>query len=116
MAVAGVDPAIMGIGPVPASTKALQRAGITIDQLHLAELNEAFAAQSLACMRDLKLNPGIVNVNGGAIALGHPLGCSGVRITATLLHEMKRRAGAKYGLATMCVGVGQGAAMVFERM
>ncbi|HEY8957383.1 acetyl-CoA C-acyltransferase [Chitinophaga sp.] len=116
MAVAGVDPSIMGIGPVPASRKALQRAGITADQLHLAELNEAFAAQSLACMRDLALNPDIVNVNGGAIAIGHPLGCSGARITATLLHEMKRREGAKYGLATMCVGVGQGAAMVFERI
>ncbi|WP_142685623.1 thiolase family protein [Chitinophaga polysaccharea] len=116
MAVAGVDPSIMGIGPVPASRKALQRAGITADQLHLAELNEAFAAQSLACMRDLALNPDIVNVNGGAIAIGHPLGCSGARITATLLHEMKRREGARYGLATMCVGVGQGAAMVFERI
>lgn len=116
MAVAGVDPSIMGVGPVPASRKALQRAGITADQLHLAELNEAFAAQSLACMRDLALNPDIVNVNGGAIAIGHPLGCSGARITATLLHEMKRREGAKYGLATMCVGVGQGAAMVFERI
>lgn len=116
MAVAGVDPSIMGIGPVPASRKALQRAGITADQLHLAELNEAFAAQSLACMRDLALNPDIVNVNGGAIAIGHPLGCSGARITATLLHEMKRRTGARYGLATMCVGVGQGAAMVFERI
>jgi 3-oxoadipyl-CoA thiolase len=117
MAVAGVDPAIMGIGPVPASRKALQRAGLTTDQLQLAELNEAFAAQSIACMRDLALNPDIVNVNGGAIAIGHPLGCSGARITATLLHEMKRRgAGARYGLATMCVGVGQGAAMIFERM
>ncbi|MBS0028681.1 thiolase family protein [Chitinophaga sp. 22321] len=116
MAVAGVDPSIMGIGPVPASGKALQRAGITADQLHLAELNEAFAAQSLACVRDLALNPDIVNVNGGAIALGHPLGCSGARITATLLHEMKRRPGAKYGLATMCVGVGQGAAVVYERL
>jgi len=114
MAVAGVDPSIMGIGPVPASGKALQRAGITAGQLHLAELNEAFAAQSLACVRDLGLNPDIVNVNGGAIALGHPLGCSGARITATLLHEMKRRPGAKYGLATMCVGVGQGAAIVYE--
>lgn len=116
MAVAGVDPSIMGIGPVPASTKALQRAGITIGQLHLAELNEAFAAQSIACIRDLALNPDIVNVNGGAIAIGHPLGCSGVRITTTLLHEMKRRPGAKYGLATMCVGVGQGAAMIFEKV
>ncbi|HEY9260014.1 acetyl-CoA C-acyltransferase [Chitinophaga sp.] len=116
MAVAGVDPSIMGIGPVPASRKALLRAGITVDQLHLAELNEAFAAQSIACMRDLELNTDIVNVNGGAIAIGHPLGCSGVRITATLLHEMKRREGAKYGLATMCVGVGQGAAIIFERL
>ncbi len=116
MAVAGVDPSIMGVGPVPASRKALQRAGITANQLHLVELNEAFAAQSLACMRDLALNPDIVNVNGGAIAIGHPLGCSGARITATLLHEMKRREGARYGLATMCVGVGQGAAMVFERI
>ncbi|PSL48825.1 3-oxoadipyl-CoA thiolase [Chitinophaga niastensis] len=116
MAVAGVDPSIMGIGPVPASRKALQRAGLTADQLHLAELNEAFASQSLACMRDLALNPDIVNVNGGAIAIGHPLGCSGARITATLLHEMKRRPNAKYGLATMCVGVGQGAAMIFERL
>lgn len=116
MAVAGVDPAIMGIGPVPASTKALQRAGINADQLHLAELNEAFASQSLACMQDLGLNPDIVNVNGGAIAIGHPLGCSGVRITTTLLHEMKRRPGAKYGLATMCVGVGQGAAIILEKV
>jgi 3-oxoadipyl-CoA thiolase len=116
MAVAGVDPSIMGIGPVPASRKALQRAGLTADQLHLAELNEAFAAQSIACMRDLALNPDIVNVNGGAIAIGHPLGCSGARIIATLLHEMKRRPGARYGLATMCVGVGQGAAMIFERV
>ncbi|NLR78493.1 thiolase family protein [Chitinophaga eiseniae] len=116
MAVAGVDPSIMGIGPVPASNKALQRAGLTVDQLHLVELNEAFAAQSLACVRDLGLNPELLNVNGGAIAIGHPLGCSGVRITATLLHEMKRRPGAKYGLASMCVGVGQGAAIIFEKI
>lgn len=115
MAVAGVDPAIMGIGPVPATKKALSRAGITIKDLSLIELNEAFASQSLACMQELGLNPEIVNVNGGAIALGHPLGCSGARITATLLHEMKRT-NAKYGLATMCVGVGQGAAMVFENI
>lgn len=115
MAVAGVDPAIMGIGPVPATKKALSRAGITIKDLSLIELNEAFASQSLACMKELGLNPEIVNVNGGAIALGHPLGCSGARITATLLHEMKRT-NAKYGLATMCVGVGQGAAMVFENI
>ncbi|MBO9200443.1 MULTISPECIES: thiolase family protein [Niastella] len=113
MSVAGVDPAIMGIGPVPATQKALQRAGLTVNDLDLIELNEAFAAQSLACMQDLKLDPTKVNVNGGSIAIGHPLGCSGVRISATLLHEMKRR-GSKYGLATMCVGVGQGAAVVYE--
>lgn len=114
MAIAGVDPSVMGIGPVPATRKALLRAGISVDQLHLAELNEAFAAQSLACIRDLELNPDIVNVNGGAIAIGHPLGCSGARIITTLLHEMKRRPGARYGLASMCIGVGQGAAMIFE--
>lgn len=113
MAVAGVDPAIMGIGPVPASQKALQRAGLTADDLDLIELNEAFAAQSIACMQDLKLDANKVNVNGGSIAIGHPLGCSGVRISATLVHEMKKR-GAKYGLATMCVGVGQGGAIVYE--
>ena len=114
MAVAGVDPSIMGIGPVPASKKALQRAGITEKELGLVELNEAFASQSLACINDLQLDPALVNVNGGAIALGHPLGCSGARISATLLHEMKKR-GVQYGLATMCVGVGQGAAIIFER-
>ena len=113
MAVAGVDPAIMGIGPVPASRKALQRAGITARDLELIELNEAFAAQSIACIQDLQLDVTKVNVNGGSIAIGHPLGCSGVRISATLLHEMKKR-GSKYGLATMCVGVGQGAAIVYE--
>lgn len=113
MAVAGVDPAIMGIGPVPASQKALQRAGLSAADLDLIELNEAFAAQSLACMQDLGLDADKVNVNGGAIAIGHPLGCSGVRISTTLLHEMKRRQ-AKYGLATMCVGVGQGAAIIYE--
>jgi 3-oxoadipyl-CoA thiolase len=113
MAVAGVDPAIMGIGPVPATQKALKRAGLTVNDLDLIELNEAFAAQSLACMQDLQLDPAKVNVNGGSIAIGHPLGCSGVRISATLLHEMKKR-GSKYGLATMCVGVGQGAAIVYE--
>lgn len=113
MAVAGVDPAIMGIGPVPASQKALQRAGLTAADLDLIELNEAFAAQSIACMQDLKLDANKVNVNGGSIAIGHPLGCSGVRISATLVHEMKKR-GAKYGLATMCVGVGQGGAIVYE--
>lgn len=113
MAVAGVDPAIMGIGPVPSSQKALQRAGLTAADLDLIELNEAFAAQSIACIQDLKLNINKVNVNGGSIAIGHPLGCSGVRISATLVHEMKKR-GAKYGLATMCVGVGQGGAIVYE--
>ena len=113
MAIAGVDPAVMGIGPVPASSKALQRAGLTVKDLSLVELNEAFASQSLACMQELGLDAQRVNVNGGAIAIGHPLGCSGVRISATLLHEMRRR-GAKYGLATMCVGVGQGAAVIYE--
>ncbi|MBN8664526.1 MAG: acetyl-CoA C-acyltransferase [Chitinophagales bacterium] len=113
MGIAGVDPSIMGIGPVPASQKALQRAGLNVNQLDQVELNEAFAAQALACMRDLQLDPSKVNVNGGAIALGHPLGCSGSRITATLLHEM-RRSKSRYGLATMCVGVGQGAAIVYE--
>ncbi|MFN4286703.1 MAG: thiolase family protein [Lacibacter sp.] len=113
MAVAGVDPAIMGIGPVPATQKAIKRAGITMEQLDLVELNEAFASQSIACIHDLGLDLERVNVNGGAIALGHPLGCSGVRISTTLLHEMKRRK-SRYGLATMCVGVGQGAAVIYE--
>jgi len=113
MAVAGVDPAIMGIGPVPATKKALQRAGISVADLDLIELNEAFASQSIACIHDLGLDLENVNVNGGAIALGHPLGCSGVRISTTLLHEMKKRR-AKFGLATMCIGVGQGAAVVYE--
>lgn len=114
MAVAGVEPAVMGIGPVPATHKALKRAGITVSDLDLIELNEAFASQSIACIHDLGLDLEKVNVNGGAIALGHPLGCSGVRISTTLLHEMKRR-NSTYGLATMCVGVGQGAAIVFEK-
>jgi len=113
MAVAGVDPAYMGVGPVPAVQKALKRAGLKIADIGLIELNEAFASQSLACIHDLELNSEIVNVNGGAIALGHPLGCSGVRISATLLHEMKKRK-VKYGIATMCIGVGQGAAVVYE--
>lgn len=113
VAVAGVDPAYMGLGPVPAVQKALKRAGLKISDIGLVELNEAFAAQSLACIQDLGLNPEIVNVNGGAIAIGHPLGCSGVRISATLLHEMKKR-NVKYGLATMCIGVGQGAAIIYE--
>ena len=115
MAVAGVDPSIMGIGPVPATKKALERAGLTVADLDLIELNEAFASQSIACIHDLGLDLEKVNVNGGSIALGHPLGCSGVRISTTLLHEMKKRK-AKYGLATMCIGVGQGAAVVFEGM
>jgi acetyl-CoA C-acetyltransferase len=113
MAVAGVDPSIMGIGPVPATKKALARAGINIADLDLVELNEAFASQSIACIYDLGLDLEKVNVNGGAIALGHPLGCSGVRISTTLIHELKRRKG-KYGLAAMCIGVGQGAAVVYE--
>ena len=115
MAVAGVDPAIMGIGPVPATHKALQRAGLLVADLDLIELNEAFASQSIACIHDLGLDLEKVNVNGGAIALGHPLGCSGIRISTTLLYELKRRK-AKYGLATMCVGVGQGAAIIYENL
>lgn len=115
MAVAGVDPAIMGIGPVPATRKALQRAGLTVADLDLVELNEAFASQSLACIRELGLDPARVNVNGGAIALGHPLGCTGARISGTLLHELARRGG-RYGLATLCIGVGQGAAVVYENL
>jgi acetyl-CoA acetyltransferase family protein len=115
MAVAGVDPAVMGLGPIPASQKALQRAGITAADLDLVELNEAFAAQALPCMQELGLDPEKVNVNGGAIALGHPLGCSGARISTTLLYELRRRGG-KYGLATMCIGVGQGAAVVYEML
>lgn len=115
MAVAGVDPAYMGVGPVPAVQKALKRAGLKISDIGLIELNEAFAAQSIACIRDLNLDPTIVNVNGGAIAIGHPLGCSGVRISATLIHEMQKRK-VKYGLATMCIGVGQGAAIIYEKV
>jgi 3-oxoadipyl-CoA thiolase len=114
-AVAGVDPAYMGLGPIPASQKALARAGISPGDLDLVELNEAFAAQALPCMRELALDPARVNVNGGAIALGHPLGCSGARILTTLLHELIRRDG-RYGLATMCIGVGQGVATVIERL
>ncbi len=113
MAVVGVDPAVMGIGPVAATRKALLRAGIAITDLDIIELNEAFASQSIACIHELGLDLEKVNVNGGAIALGHPLGCSGARIATTLLYEMKRRK-VRYGLATMCVGVGQGAAMIFE--
>jgi 3-oxoadipyl-CoA thiolase len=112
-AIAGVDPSIMGIGPVPATHKAVERAGLTLDQIELFELNEAFASQSLACIKELGIDPSKVNVNGGAIALGHPLGCSGARISTTLIYEMKKR-NAKYGVATMCIGVGQGAAVVYE--
>jgi 3-oxoadipyl-CoA thiolase len=114
-AVAGVDPSVMGLGPIPATRKALQRAGLTAAQLDLIELNEAFASQSIACMRDLELDPDKVNVCGGAIALGHPLGCSGARIVVTLVHALQRRGG-RYGLATMCVGVGQGVALIVERL
>ncbi|MBN1666303.1 MAG: acetyl-CoA C-acetyltransferase [Anaerolineales bacterium] len=117
-AAAGVPPRTMGLGPVPATRKALQRAGLSLDQIGLIELNEAFAVQSLAVMQELGMDPEIVNVNGGAIALGHPLGCSGARILTTLLHEMKRRAPQEqrpyYGLATLCVGVGQGEATIVE--
>ncbi|MAJ46580.1 MAG: beta-ketoadipyl CoA thiolase [Planctomycetes bacterium TMED75] len=111
---AGVEPASMGIGPVPAIRKVLQRSGLQLDQIGLIELNEAFAAQSVACCRELGLDVERVNVNGGAIALGHPLGCSGARLVTTLVHEMKRR-DVQYGLASLCVGVGQGLATVFER-
>jgi 3-oxoadipyl-CoA thiolase len=114
-AVAGVDPAVMGIGPIPASRKALERAGITVDDLDLVELNEAFASQSLVCIAELGLDPATVNVNGGAIALGHPLGMSGARLITMLVHEL-RRTGGRYGLATMCIGVGQGIATVVERI
>lgn len=113
MAIAGVDPSVMGIGPVPAVRKALQRAGLSIADIDLFELNEAFASQSLACIQELGIDTHKVNVNGGAIAIGHPLGASGARISTTLLHEMKKR-NAKYGIATMCIGVGQGAAIVYE--
>jgi 3-oxoadipyl-CoA thiolase len=113
-AVAGVEPRVMGLGPIFATRKALKRAGLSVDDIGLVELNEAFAAQSLACIRELGLDAGIVNVNGGAIALGHPLGCSGARILTSLVHEMRRRE-VRYGLATMCIGVGQGIATIVER-
>jgi len=115
-AAAGVEPAVMGIGPVPAVRKAVERAGLKVSDIDLFELNEAFAAQSIACIRDLEIDPSIVNVNGGAIAIGHPLGCSGTRIATTLLHEMQKRENVRYGIATMCVGVGQGAAVVYEKV
>ncbi|HVU68778.1 MAG TPA: acetyl-CoA C-acyltransferase [Ktedonobacteraceae bacterium] len=114
-AVAGVDPAYMGLGPIPASRKVLQRAGLTINDMDLIEINEAFASQSLRCASELEIDQEKLNVNGGAIALGHPLGCSGARIVVTLLHELERRGG-RYGLATMCIGVGQGIATIIERL
>lgn len=114
-AVVGCDPSYMGLGPIPAIQKVLSRAGLKIEDIDLFELNEAFAAQSIPCIRELGIDPAKVNVNGGAIAIGHPLGCSGARITATLVHEMKRR-GSRYGIASLCIGVGQGIATVFERV
>jgi acetyl-CoA acyltransferase len=114
-AIAGVPPEIMGIGPIEAVPKVLKQVGLTLDDIGLIELNEAFAVQSLAVIRKLGLNEDIVNVNGGAIALGHPLGCTGAKLTATLLYEMKRR-GIRYGLVTMCVGGGMGAAGVIENL
>ena len=114
-ATSGVDPSVMGIGPIGATRKALERAKLSADALDLVELNEAFAAQSVACVKELGIDPAIVNVNGGAIALGHPLGCSGARIATTLVHELRRRGG-RYGLATMCIGMGQGIATLVERV
>lgn len=113
--VAGVHPDVMGLGPIPASRKALERAGLRMSEIDLVEINEAFAAQSIACLRDLEIDSAKANVNGGAIALGHPLGASGARIATTLLHELARRR-ARYGLATMCIGVGQGITTIFERL
>jgi acetyl-CoA acyltransferase len=114
-ATAGVEPERFGIGPVPAIRKVLNIAGLTLDQIDLVELNEAFAAQVLACLKELPIDPARLNVNGGAIALGHPLGCTGAKLTTTLLHELKRRNG-RYGLVSMCVGGGMGAAGIFERV
>jgi acetyl-CoA acyltransferase len=114
-ATAGVEPERFGIGPVPAVRKALKIAGLTLDQIDLIELNEAFAAQVLACLRELPIDQERLNVNGGAIALGHPLGCTGAKLTTTLLYEMQRR-NVRYGLVTMCVGGGMGAAGIFERV
>ncbi|HXT97873.1 MAG TPA: thiolase family protein, partial [Polyangia bacterium] len=113
-AVAGVEPRLMGLGPIPATKKALARAGIAVRDLDLVELNEAFAAQAVPCLRELGFDPALVNVNGGAIALGHPLGASGARLVTTLVHELGRRRG-NFGLATMCIGVGQGISAIFER-
>jgi acetyl-CoA acetyltransferase family protein len=119
-AAAGVDPRVMGLGPIPATRKLLARSGVGLEQIDLIELNEAFAAQALACMAELQLDPAKVNVNGGAIALGHPLGMSGARLIVALTHELQRRADlgqpARYGLATLCVGVGQGEAALIERI
>jgi 3-oxoadipyl-CoA thiolase len=114
-AVAGVDPSVMGLGPIPATQKALKRAGLTIDQIDLVELNEAFAAQAIACIRDLKLDPAKVNIYGGGIALGHPLGCTGAKLLTTLVHALQRRQ-LRLGLVTMCIGVGQGIALIVERV
>jgi len=114
-AVAGVDPSCMGLGPIPATQKALKRAGLTIDQIGLVELNEAFAAQAIACIRELKLDPEKVNIYGGGIALGHPLGCTGAKLLTTLVHALARR-NTQFGLVTMCIGVGQGIAMIVERV
>ena len=114
-ATAGVEPERFGIGPVPAIRKVLKLAGLSLDDIDLVELNEAFAAQVLACLRELPIDPERLNVNGGAIALGHPLGCTGAKLTTTLLYEMKRR-NARYGMVTMCVGGGMGAAGIFERV
>jgi acetyl-CoA acetyltransferase len=114
-AAAGVEPSYMGLGPVPASKKALARAGLTAAQIEVAELNEAFAAQAIPCVDQLGLDPERVNVNGGAIAWGHPLGASGARLVLTLMHELSRRSGS-HGLASMCIGVGQGIAMILERV
>jgi len=116
MAVAGVSPDVMGVGPIPATQKALKRAGLKSSDLDLVGLNEAFAAQAIPCMQELELDPAIVNVNGGSIAIGHPLGASGTRISATLHHEMQKRENVCYGLATMCIGVGQGAAVIYEKL
>ena len=114
-ATAGVEPERFGIGPVPAIRKVLKLTGLSLDAIGLIELNEAFASQVLACLRKLPIDPDRLNVNGGAIALGHPLGCTGAKLTATLLYEMRRR-GVRYGMVTMCVGGGMGAAGIFERM
>jgi acetyl-CoA acetyltransferase family protein len=114
-AVAGVAPRLMGLGPIPATRRLLERTGLRADALDVIELNEAFAAQAIPCVRELGLDPARVNVNGGAIAIGHPLGCSGARLAGTLAHELSRRPGARYGLASMCIGVGQGISLLIER-